>query len=171
MKSIHNAFRNHAKMANTNPTDAELDEILGKLEQACVKSSIAYRALRRVELPMGHGQLAQLAEALGVGRTLLEHARKVIYIFDAYPIIRDRWEPSIIAGKLSIARSLPEIEKQAQAIEDSTPGSPLARRGWVEGLRLLDIRCDTSKLKGLGLNLPQVAAPTSKKKRKVRKAK
>lgn len=111
-------------------TDDEIEAAAAKITEPGIISANAYRMVRRMGVPLSHGQIGEIARAVRASRFRVGEAVAILEIFKRHPQLRDRWEPDIESGRMGMRKALWQIRADAAPLdraaeEKATP----ARKG------------------------------------------
>jgi hypothetical protein len=106
-------------MKYTPPTDEQITEIVDNLEEPCLKSAVAYKAVSRARWPLAKGQISQLVGRLGINPFTINRAVMIVGLFKECPEVKAKWEPEILDGRVNLQTKANAIRREAENIWDA----------------------------------------------------
>lgn len=98
-------------------TDAEIDAAAAKITEPGIISANAYRMVRRMGVPLSHGQIMEIARAVRASRFRVGEAVAILEIFKRHPQLREQWEPDIESGRTGMRKALWQIRAEAALLD------------------------------------------------------
>lgn len=107
-------------------TDDEIEAAVAKIAEPGIISANAFRMVRKMGVPLSHGQISDIARTIGASRFRVGEAVAILEIFKTHPQLRERWEDDIASGRIGMRKALWQIQADAAPLDRAAGGAQTA---------------------------------------------